>query len=612
MIVIFDHLMNVIVRQILIVASLIFYVQIGIKAQDPKPNYSLLWEVTGEDLKGKSFVFGSAHINSVEAFDFPLSLLKALESCDAFSTEVDMDSMNLLMIDMVLDELAGDAEDLSSTESMYDDPNGKETYMDLYLFRIAKVLGKKTYGLEYLNDQMEILAFLSDENEMEEISAEEFDEFLKVYARGDISEMAELVEEEISGDLQMKSRNKTQAESIIRLGKRQSTFSVVGAAHLFGEDNVLELLRRAGYSVKSVPYDVPGSLEIEKIYASELEESWQNVIGYSGGYTFRSPNKFRSILMEEVLDINVDAQLDLGLVYMTMAARLVGNEGRFLQQSILDSYIEDAEKILRLDSVDTEFGKDYDLFYEGGLVLRCKASQLEDRVTIQIVMGLSKSSLNHDNVEKYLDGLSLIESGGTWTVQHSNEGFFKYYFEEDVPWQINSLHQPGFEDRDKVDINYKVAYDKDKNNSYIVRYQHHIPGVAYLNEISDLGNIGSHFSAMFGAELVETEISTLEGYNAADFLLQKEGGFFFIKTIIRGAYLYALIQASNNGIRNEKFFDSFEFVDFENSELSPLNSSEDDFSILYPSFQFSYESDDDGDEVMNLSLIHISEPTRPY
>ena len=47
-------------------------------------------------------------------------------------------------------------------------------------------------------------------------------------------------------------RNVVMVKNFIKISKKQSLFCAVGAAHLAGEDGVLELLRKKGYTVEPV------------------------------------------------------------------------------------------------------------------------------------------------------------------------------------------------------------------------------------------------------------------------------------------------------------------------------------------------------------------------
>ena len=60
---------------------------------------SLLWKVTGGDLKQPSYLYGSIHIQDARVFAFDSTVvLGSLQSCDAFAMEILMDEIDPVVI----------------------------------------------------------------------------------------------------------------------------------------------------------------------------------------------------------------------------------------------------------------------------------------------------------------------------------------------------------------------------------------------------------------------------------------------------------------------------------------------------------------------------------
>ena len=57
-----------------------------------KPNYALLWEISGNGLSKPSYLFGTMHLRDKRVFEFSDSVLLKMAACDVFATEVRMDS----------------------------------------------------------------------------------------------------------------------------------------------------------------------------------------------------------------------------------------------------------------------------------------------------------------------------------------------------------------------------------------------------------------------------------------------------------------------------------------------------------------------------------------
>ena len=59
--------------------------------KDERADYKLLWRITGNGLKSPSYLFGTMHVRDERVFQFSDSVLVALNSCKAFSAEIDFD-----------------------------------------------------------------------------------------------------------------------------------------------------------------------------------------------------------------------------------------------------------------------------------------------------------------------------------------------------------------------------------------------------------------------------------------------------------------------------------------------------------------------------------------
>jgi hypothetical protein len=54
------------------------------------------------------------------------------------------------------------------------------------------------------------------------------------------------------GNALIKDRNSVMAERLEKLMQTDSTFCAIGAAHLPGENGVLQLLRKKGYTLRAI------------------------------------------------------------------------------------------------------------------------------------------------------------------------------------------------------------------------------------------------------------------------------------------------------------------------------------------------------------------------
>lgn len=274
------------------------FVQLGLFAQSDKDAKTLLWEISGKDLPGPSYLYGTMHTTDKRAFKFKKSVMPSFENCKAFAMEVNPDEadpmvmMNAMKMDSgkVLKDLYSEEEwaDLSGyfkeklrqDLAMYNSfkpffimsmtmqaQYGKEMSqaVDLHFHKMAKAQDKQVFGLETLEEQLSaidgikldeqaemLLEMLNEEGKKKDPS----EELIKWYAKGDIQRMAEMADEmEYSSDFSeglITDRNVKMADRMVPLIQKQSTFVAVGALHLPGEEGILTLLEEKGYTVKPI------------------------------------------------------------------------------------------------------------------------------------------------------------------------------------------------------------------------------------------------------------------------------------------------------------------------------------------------------------------------
>jgi uncharacterized protein YbaP (TraB family) len=193
-----------------------------------KPGYSLLWRISGHGLKKPSYLFGTMHVKDKRAFGFSDSVMLALLKSDAFAMEVHPDTLLYAMYDSMSKSDSGKIENMLSSEQYnllakrFEEKNGypmddvnpllvenliakdhakpgdKTTFVDAYLYAIAKTMRKNVLGLEKAADQIKqleeddnlrdrITSYLDDADTEEEDEA--LDELTELYAGGNLNQL---------------------------------------------------------------------------------------------------------------------------------------------------------------------------------------------------------------------------------------------------------------------------------------------------------------------------------------------------------------------------------------------------------------------------------------
>ena len=268
---------------------------------------SLLWEISGNDLEQPSYLYGTIHLITKDAFFLTEPTKKAMAEADQFTFEIDMAEMSdmsammpLLMQafmkgDTTLSDLLTAEEYkvvndhfsskglplmmlerikpmflsvLAGGDDMMAPGGGLGEGMMSYEMEIAKEAEKNkkpTAGLETAAFQMSIFDAIPYKAQAQMLleaikvgdddeSEGQFDQMIETYKQQDIEAMVSMMDEEggISGyeDILLVDRNKKWIPIMEEMMKEKKVFFAVGAGHLGGEYGVIRLLRKQGYTLK--------------------------------------------------------------------------------------------------------------------------------------------------------------------------------------------------------------------------------------------------------------------------------------------------------------------------------------------------------------------------
>lgn len=282
----------------LIVLSFLGFVTTS-AAQAPTEK-TLLWQLSGKGIKEPSYLFGTIHLMCSGDLKMPQVVTEKFNDVTKLYLEIDMDDPN-----MMKEMMAGmQMKDSSTLEKLmgkkFDSVNAifkTSTGMPLTMLNTAKpmlimsmiypsLLGctpvswesvfqtmakEKSIeikGLEKLQDQINVfekIPYKVQADMLEKMllnidSAKmQFQEMLAVYKKKDINELNVLTtKEEDFGEYQdilLSNRNRNWIPVIGEQAKKSPTFFAFGAGHMGGETGVINLLRKAGFTVKPIFYE---------------------------------------------------------------------------------------------------------------------------------------------------------------------------------------------------------------------------------------------------------------------------------------------------------------------------------------------------------------------
>ena len=278
----------------------------GITAYSQKTtsNNTLLWRISGKNLSKPSYLFGTIHLLCANDIELSANLKKAIEETDKVYLELDMDNLFEMMQavqkmkmrnDTTLSDLLS-REDYEKVKAFFSKKGTiipfsiLETYkpmlaasmimqtstecdnaisMEQLIMMEAKKSEKEIKGMETMAYQLSIfdsipyevqakqlLSFIADEG-TEEKASKDYDEMATAYRNQDLSKLEALINNEEFGignftDLLLYNRNKNWVNTMQKIFSSNSIVVAAGAGHLPGEQGVINLLRKAGYTVEPV------------------------------------------------------------------------------------------------------------------------------------------------------------------------------------------------------------------------------------------------------------------------------------------------------------------------------------------------------------------------
>jgi len=564
------------------------------QAQEKKYQ-SLLWEISGNGLQKKSYVYGSMHVSEKVSYHLSDAFFKHLMEADMIANESDPATWSDLY--NIFSNMYGNnygygafysnfyinkpkKEDLyplfrgtnynligllSRTNEMKKDYQ-EDTYLDMFIYRTGRKYGKKTLGLEDVKSST--INIMKAEAKVKPKDVEEkrqqlikllknknYNDAMMDYYREKDLDMLDSLTVLSSSEVYLKAmlydRNTDMVKSMDSIMKTGSLFAAIGAAHLPGKKGVIEALRTKGYTVNPVYGDYTDTGKKTK---KQIEEYF--------------------IKPEFETKTSTDGMLSLPLYKLVLEngenleSPDLANGGYInVKRSLLKDFLSKDNTLFNHKSLDS-------LFYENipGDILDKKFYNEKNYLVYDI-----KSKTKTNNAQRYryyitpLEIIAVIMGGeGDYVRQYesfvfdnikikdnsnSNEKFVpkKGGFEVYVP---SYYITQGNKDFDKQYADIKVyAYDSEEKANYFL----------LENTLGDNDNLED---TEFELKRIHYEFYNQHDLDSTNTSFNKEKISFIseskigekeihLKTVINGSkyYLLGTVGASKN--KADSFFDSF-------------------------------------------------------
>ncbi len=257
---------------------------------------SVLWSVYNPSLGRTSYLMGTMHLKNLQAYTYASLAEKYVPLVDSYAGEMNLDDaaeadlhqyfqlpadqslsdfytprqykrMSSIFYKLT-DSRLTHVENLTPmaisniiAESFADEDFGLA--LDHHLWNYAQKLGKVLYGLESVQDQIDILENISMQHQVTSLkqALRNVNKYGKsivtlgnLYAEGRLHKLYRKSKKSLGPlkSLMLYQRNGKMVNRFVTLSTDASLFAAVGAAHLSGKHGMLHLLTEKGYQIKPI------------------------------------------------------------------------------------------------------------------------------------------------------------------------------------------------------------------------------------------------------------------------------------------------------------------------------------------------------------------------
>ena len=584
---------------------------------------SLLWEITGKGLSKPSYLYGTMHVSKKVAFHLADTFFIALNKSDAIALEEDpstwMDAMSNLG-DLSSSERGGiygqsrdfyrnafkielpENKDLSQAfafqpgliNSLLYRFNSREgnyeenTYLDLFIYQSARKIGKRVIGLETFEEGQEysIKATLPDSASEENNNrrsgwssmSDIYEKIEDAYRSADLDLLDSLSRLSNRSTNRQKylidERNRNflaKMDSVLQTST--SLFTGVGAAHLPGENGLINLLRKKGYTVRPVTFLQSKQADKQKQKLEESSFDNQYTLQYlpDSSVSFMAPGKFFK-LIGGALSFYIYPDMANGS-YFTIHA---SNRFEPFTGNSLDYTMKGIDSLLYENVPGQILSKTYDKSRDGypvinimnrtrrGDVCRYKIVVAPEYVYVFSLCGTGEYARKKE-LDKFFNSIEIIGNPNdrTWKKVTVSSGGFT----AEMPGVVHDDIKDGLSLFSKSDVFIHSFTEYD--SSFYLMMRSNFPDVEYIEEDSfELSELAYRFATQFDWEISDKKFGYSDfGGNGAhpylDATMGKDGKTYYVRVIINGPFYNLMACKPGANDFHERYFTSF--------RIQPLN-----------------------------------------
>ncbi|MCX6295153.1 MAG: TraB/GumN family protein [Bacteroidetes bacterium] len=589
----------------------------------PKKYQSLLWEISGNGMKKPSYLYGTMHVSNKLAFNLTDSFFVAIKSCEAVALELNMDVwMDDIMkmkdantfknttnyiynhygfykgafaLDIpkekdlkgLLQFSPSISNNLLYRNNRYESDYEEDNYLDVFIFQSGKKLNKKIFGLEnfrtteeFLNraeaegaDQVADDKTKEDENEQSRLRLKQltndksYNETLEdAYRKGDLDlldTLNKLSSEPLFIKYMINERNKIMAHRMDSIMKRMPLFTGVGASHLPGNDGVLELLRRMGYTVRPVissKYDTKTKTTIDETrFPVQLKTQYSN----DSIFSVSIPGKLYEIYDKGSYKYYLNNDMGNGSYYciqrMNHYGSLTNEKPEYILKKIDSLIFENIPgKLLTKKEIKNSAG------YPGievtnktrtGDIQKCQLFISANEIFVFKMSGSQEYVNKGTEAETFFSSITFHEKPSTIVNFKSSLGY-------SVSMPLNKiLYSNNGQTSYQQEI---VTANNTTDGKFSMVMMASLYDYDYIEEDTfELNMLSERFCRQANYKILSKKITKENGNPALEIMAKEENkpeNKLMAQVIISGPDYYLMV-SNNDSIKTKEFFDSFKIIE---------------------------------------------------
>ncbi|MGB0522419.1 MAG: TraB/GumN family protein [Flammeovirgaceae bacterium] len=609
-------------RKLFLLPFLILATQLHAQS-DKKEAYSLLWEISGNGLEKNSYLFGTMHVRDRRAFEFSDSVLVYLDRADMFASEIHPDSLisgrwsdvyfneQYLSVENVLT----DSSKLGIEALKYERPlllqalltrsqpqdDDKPTFVDAYLFNLARIQNKPTFGLESIQEQFGISyeeEYLIEPNYSFNFlfyNKKGYD-MIELYQQGNIYDIDTLMNSTMSEGYHyvlLGKRNIHMANRMEKHMRKGSIFVAVGTAHLPGKDGMIQLLKDKGYTLRKVTPSFEHQIAAN-YKEKKADQQWYEFQLPQHGYRVHMPAKPHSTAEKEGY-FKIHQYPDVGTndVYTTYCLDYSHLNQPFsekeLERKIIISLLQSADsnkfegkqpiEVAGVKGIEAKIKK------SDGRYFRARLYYPPQKVIVQLLT-CEEEKLYGIDAERYFNSFQLLEKQAYTEVAskgvqvNSEAGAFSVTFPRNPMYVLTSEDIPKHEDEFTYKYHLFINQNIPTGNEFTIRYNDNPLGYLHRDDslIISEGKMNHFWFRNDTTYNLSLRDYPGKAYHYRDGKIREQ-------VYVRGNRVYSVsakVYDNQDSMALEQFFDSFQFTDYAPSTFVTHHAKADGFEAEFP------------------------------